>query len=273
MVIYADILIVLNTLTDYFLIKLAGIISKNSFVFWRTATASVLGGLFSLYIFFDKSNFALNLLIKLIMCAVICLISFGFNNIKFFIKSLVSLFSVTLLFGGMMIGIYLIYKPENMVIKNSVVYINISPVILIVSSAVYYITALIIRHFTAKTAETAQSLMISVSINRLTYSLNTMVDTGNSLTDILGQSEIIIIDSKIGEKLKSELDENELNRRFRVLPVKTVSGKTVLQGIRADKAVILENKKKITIKNPVLAISKTPLEIEWDAIINPRSII
>jgi hypothetical protein len=50
-----------------------------------------------------------------------------------------------------------------------------------------------------------------------------------------------------------------------------VSGEGLLDGWRFDKAVIHINDKQKTFKNPILAVSKTKLSIECDAIINPEA--
>ena len=61
-----------------------------------------------------------------------------------------------------------------------------------------------------------------------------------------------------------------MNNRFRVIPFKSVSGDDLLDGYRMDRAEVLNNNKKIELKSPIIALSKTKIEEDFNAIINPQ---
>lgn len=273
MVIYIDVLIILNTVIDYFLLKITAKLAKRDIKLWRIISGAVSGGISSLYIFLPTIPIFLDLIFKLLICAILCLITFGFKTIKDYIKTTGILLLSSLILGGGFIGIWLLYKPENMTINNSVVYFDISPVVLIISTSVFYLIIVTVRHFTVKDGEMAENCSISLYINEDNYLLNGMVDTGNSLTDIFGLSEIIIIDERISKEITEKLSKDEYEKRYRAVPISTVSGKEILNGIRANRIIITANKKSKTIKNPIIVSSNTPIKDGWNAIVNPRSIL
>ena len=64
MVVYADVLIVVNLIVDYFLLKCSNLILKEKPKLWRIILGSGVGAVFSLYIFF-LSPFTFNFSVSL----------------------------------------------------------------------------------------------------------------------------------------------------------------------------------------------------------------
>ena len=273
MIIYADVLFILNTVTDYFLIKLSGVITRQSAVFWRLAAAAVLGGLSSFYILLPPLSFYIDIPVKAALCSLLILTAYGFKSLKRFIKLTSVLFAMTFLLGGIISAIVFYFEPENIYSNNQIPYIDINPVIFVLSGAGYYLVAVTIRHFTQRHGEFSKECRITIYVKNISYHLVGMVDTGNSLTDVFGMSEIIITENSILKKIKNILSREEISKRLRIVPVKTVSGEDILNGIRVDKAVISLDKTEKTLVNPIIVSSKTAISDGWDAIINPRSIV
>ena len=96
-----------------------------------------------------------------------------------------------------------------------------------------------------------------------------VIDTGNSIEDIIGGKDVIIADKSVVDRLFNA-DENTAQSRYRLLPCSTVSGGGMLEGYRCDRAEILLEGRKIRLDSPVIAISKTRLSTEIPAIINPK---
>ncbi|MBQ8203992.1 MAG: sigma-E processing peptidase SpoIIGA [Clostridia bacterium] len=268
MVVYADVLIILNIIVDYFLLKLTALITRGGADIKRLLLASVLGGLSSLYIFLPPLSLVFEILIKIFISALMAFAAFGFINIKMFIRRVVTLFAVTFGFAGAMIGVWYAFKPSGMVINNSVVYFNISPVFLIVFSvAGYFISALLRRIFSK--SQTEQTCRVKIGLGKNDIELFALVDTGNSLTDPFGDGEIIITDESVARGL---LAGEEKDKRYRAIPCVTVSGTVLLEGYRCDRAEITIDKENYALIKPIIAISNTALKGDFKAIINPQSI-
>ncbi len=272
MTVYVDILIIQNIIIDYFLIKLCAKICGCEYKFLRLTVSSVLGGLFSLYIFLPKQPFYIEIPVHIFMSASLIFTAIGYKNIKQFVRLTLLLFAVTYLLGGLLLGISLFYKTENVTINNSVIYIKLSPIILIASSVIFYISVLLLRKIVSKNNSFAEKCIVTILADNTSLTLNGIIDTGNSLCDCFESREVIIISEQIGKKLTDSL-QNSIERRYRAIPCKTISGTALLDGYRVEGATITSGKSTNSIKAPIIAISKTPLDIECDAIINPRSII
>ena len=273
MVVYADVLIVLNLLVDYFLLSAAALILRRRIKVIRIVTAAFVGGLSSLYIFLPSLSVFADFALKLLICAVMSLICFGFGSLKAFLKSALVSFGVTCAYAGIMIAAWHIFKPNGMLINNSVVYFNISPLILVGASVVSYLCFMFLSAVFRRSAETAKLCNISLFADGKKVELSAIVDTGNSLNDVFGKSEVIIADKSAARSLFGEIDPQinmSVKARYRIVPCTTVSGGDMLEGFRCDKAELQSEDRQIVLDKPILALSKLPLNDGYNAIINPK---
>ena len=270
LIVYADVLIFLNLIVNYFLLCACFKILKQTPKALNVILSAILGGVSSLYIFLPKINILLEAILKIITCALMAIICFGFKNIKNLLKNIGVLFTVTCAYGGIMFAFWLMFNPKGMVINNSVVYFNISPLALIIFSVAAYIIFSIFSLIFGQISKFANKCSVTVFADDKNIRLEAIIDTGKSIEDIFSNSQIIIADKAKVEKLFSPKDKS--SSRYRILPCNTVSGSGVLEGFRCDSAVIISNNEKTVLQKPILAISKTDLADGYDAIINPESI-
>lgn len=273
MIVYADVLIVLNLTVDFFLLSAASVILRRKVSALRITAAAFLGGACALYIFIPSVSIFADFIIKLIICVLMSLIAFGYQSFKQFLKSVFAVFTVTCGYAGIMIAVWHIFKPHGMLINNSVVYFDISPLVLVGATAVSYFAFVFLSAIFKRSAATAKMCNITLFAGGSRAELSAIVDTGNSLNDAFGKSEVIIADRSVAESLFGETDpqKNEFVKpRYRVVPCGTVSGSDMLEGFRCDSAKIENGGRSITLQKPILAVSKLPLNDGYNAIINPK---
>ena len=273
MVVYADVLIFLNTIINYFIVSFLSKICKKDKKWYRYVLASLVGALFSLYIFLPKQNFILESAVKLVCSAVIVLIALGFENAAKFIRRSVLLYIITFLYAGFMMALWAIFKPKGMVIHNSVVYFDISPLFLIAfSAAIYFVLTFIKRIIPQKSAVKECALELFCEDKKI--KITATVDTGNFVSDLFSDSDIIFLNEKSARVLFGELDplflEEKMKKRYRAIPCKTVDGNAVLNAFRCDKAFVYENGVKNERKSPIVVISKALNTGENSALISPE---
>ncbi len=87
MIVYADILIILNLAVDYFLLRAAAFLQHLNPPLWRMLLSSLAGGISSLYIFLPPRGVILDILFRTAVCAAMTFICFGFGKIKRFLRS------------------------------------------------------------------------------------------------------------------------------------------------------------------------------------------
>ncbi len=269
MKVYADILICVNMIIDYFLIKLTAIFCRQSVKRRRLLIGAALGGVSSLLIFLPEISVFFDVTERLIICAAVVFSVFGFKNKKLFLRLCAVFFAVSFAFAGAMAAIWYIFKPNGMFIYNSVVYFDISAVLLVILCTLGYIAALILSKLLHKNALVSKSCEITVFYGTKSINLHAMIDSGNSLTDIFGSSQIIITEGKHIESLDIKNEPS----RFRTVPCSTVSGTVLLEAYRCDRAVIIAENNKKELISPILAVSKQPIDGEYNAIINPEAVL
>ena len=273
MVVYADILFVVNLIVDYFLLKVTLKILKVSPKTWRMVLSAVAGALFSFYIFLPPSTFLIEILVHLLMSGVMTLICVGFKSFKFFARAIITLFIVTCGYGGIMTALWQVFKPKGMIINNSVVYFNISPVVLVGTTVLGYFLYMIFSKIFALSSKEAVRCNVTIYALGKSVGVAAIIDTGNSITDIMSDSEIIIGDRAVGVALFGDLDVTKdplLATRYRTVPCNTISGKSILEGFRCDFCHVYLKERTLTLWDPILAISKTPIKEDYSLILNPK---
>ena len=259
MVIYVDVLLIVNFLVDYFLIQTVEFITKSKTKVYRCIIGAFIGSLSSLYIFWGIDSVVFDLLLKIIFCCVCTIVVFGFKNIKSFLKYVTTIFIVTALYGGIMKAVLNIFKPKGLYIKNSVVYLNISPLLLIGFTVVFYFVFLGFSLIFKSSSIKSERCDIELYANNNKTKFTAIIDSGNSINDVFGKSDIIIVDKSVYTALFGfgNMDNNpELLKRYRAVPCGTVGGNEILDGYRCDKAKITSSNNVLELDRPILAISK-----------------
>lgn len=273
MVVYVDVLLVVNLIVDFFLLKITFKLLRVNPKPIRVLISVLLGAVSSLYIFFPESTAFIDITVQLIISSLMMLSSLGFKSLKYFLRAVGVFFAVTCVYGGIMTALWQVLKPKGMVINNSVVYFNISPLVLIVSTVSGYFLYLFLSKILALPSKTAKRCSLTLYALGKSVGLTGIIDTGNSITDILSNGEIIIVDKAVVMSLlgtEDILSDTVYATRYRTVPCETVMGRSLLDGFRCDMGEIRFEDKVIPLNNPIIAISKTPIKENYSAILNPK---
>lgn len=271
MVIYVDILILVNFIVDYFLLLLTARILKIKFKLSRFIISTTISAFSSLYIFFENNNILIDFIFKSSIAFIGVLIAFKLKSLKLYIKTFCMLLILNFVFAGIVNFIYKTFSPKNILVLNSVVYFNISALELVIFTVIFYFLFLLLKNIFKTSSYTARRATVTVFFENKYIELPSIIDSGNSIIDAFSQSDVIIADKRDISSLFGEIENNEkLDSRFRIIPCITVSGKDYLKGLRSDKAIVKTKDKTIVLKKPILAESKTKFEDDYRAILNPK---
>ena len=267
MTVYADILIGVNILINFLLLMLTGKICKSGYKTWRIVLAAFLGGVFSLYIFLPPHHILIELAVRILISLLITFIAFGFYNLKAFIKTAFSFLCCNMLFGGIVLAVFSIFKPYGIIVNNGMVYFNISPILLISTTLISYFLITLISRFTKQNGNTQHLFKIEIYYNQIKIDALCLLDTGNSLTDTLSDRPVILINKAIANKLlKQELNLHTVTqskvRGFRVIPYRSVENSGLLPAFKCD-YVKINNKK---IYSCIIAVTNTEFK-DYDGLI------
>ena len=142
--VYADILVLVNLLVNYFLLLATDKIIKFSPKTIKILLSAFLGALSSLYIFLPEVTLLSEIVFKITVCFVMSVTAFGFKSFKRCFKAMLVLFILTCAYAGVMTALWHLLKPNGMVIHNSVVYFNISPLVLVGATVGCYFVFIIL---------------------------------------------------------------------------------------------------------------------------------
>ena len=268
MVVYADILIITNLIVDYFLLKITAGLTKQNPTLLRQLSASFFAACGALVIFLPEQNTVFRVLFRLIFGYLICLICFGFKSFRKSVSGSLVFFAVTTCFAGAMLAIWYIFNPYGMVINNSVVYFNISPVFLIAFSVIGFLLFSVLSYIFKRRNSQAESCTVTLVFEGKSADFSAVIDSGNALTDNFTQSAVIIADRKKAVHSFGEFSPDIYPKKYRVIPCGTVSGCTFLDGYRCESGTIKTDERSFHLNKPIMAISKTPL-CDCEALVNP----
>lgn len=279
MVIYVDVLLFVNFFLDLCLLRVTALLAGEKVLLKRLILSSLVAALFSLYIFLPSKGFLIEIFWRLVVSAATVLICFKFKKIKHFLRCLFSFYAVSFGFAGTIMALKLMMPNAKVDVHNGVVYFDISPVVLIALSLGIYLIILFVQKLTAKTAISAKRLKVRLSVLGNSVECIGIMDSGHSLKDAFGEAMVIVIDKRIAEKLLGTAECNcflslipplgALSSRFRLIPLKTVSGEKMLPAVRCDSLSIIDSNGKclLTEAYPIAVISDSSLGDDFSAIL------
>ncbi|MBQ5717493.1 MAG: sigma-E processing peptidase SpoIIGA, partial [Clostridia bacterium] len=230
---------------------------------------SAVGGICSLVILLPQKNELISMLGQLIIAVLIIFFTFGFDNLHIFMKRLATFFLVSFLFSGSVYFIYQIFKPERLIINNSVIYFDISAIELILGSAVIYAIIIVVRALNGGFAKKERkTVKMMVEHNGKTVELSCLIDTGNMLRDAFTDMPVAVVDRSISKCLTIDLDnlsEDTIKQnKLRYIPYNTVGNEGLMPVFKPD-SIFFEGKR---VENVLIGVSSNRFESEYKAVAN-----
>lgn len=229
MVVYVDVLLFINAVINYAVLATADRLLKRDVRLYRLLLGSFIGALFSLAIFLDPDSRILLFLLKVVSSAVLTLIAFGWKSGKEYLRAAAVTVAASLLYCGLFILFYQIFKPPNMLIVNDVVYLQVNPLMLLGLTALIYLVLLLLSRLLR---ERIKSTVVSLSftVDDREYACVGKIDTGCSLVEPFSSAPVIIADKNV-----LTIDERLPHR---IIPYTAVGGSSFLSAVRAGKVEI-----------------------------------
>lgn len=254
-VIYADILIVINIIVNYLLLRASAAIAGSQFSPVRFLSASAIGGVFSLIIFIDNLPHFLNLIIKIGFLALMVLVAFGAKSLKAFIKCCAAFFLTNFAFAGIMLAICITVAPNAAIYKNGIVYFNVNIFTLTITSVICYAVLSLISRFSKSKTPEKSIYPLRITYNDRTVEGKALLDTGNTLCDCFSGKPAIITEKQFVSHLCGNSEITEM-KNFRLIPFSTIKSGGALPAFLADKAEIMDKGKWIEAKDIYIAVTE-----------------
>ncbi len=240
-VVYADVLIIINTYVNFALLRLGAVITHSDSGRLRTLLGAFIGGLYSLIILVEGLNAFLSFFLKAAVSAIIVLVAFGWHNMRSFLRSYAGFFLVSFVFAGIMLALWLFVSPDTMLYNNGVVYFKIDTLTLLIATAVCYAVLRLAVFFGERRTPGGSIYFVTVTVLGESASCRGLKDSGSSFKDSFSGYPVILVSSEISDKLNiSAQNAQELPQRLKVryIPCSTATGEAVIFTFCPDKVRI-----------------------------------
>lgn len=274
-IIYADILLVVNSYVTYFLLRLSGIITSSEMKPVRLMISSLLGGVYSLILLLPMASDNLIVITRILASVILIICAYKIENIKHFLKLILSFFCINFAFAGLMFGIYYSFKPSSFLYNSGIIYFNIDTISLLVLTMLCYFVFLIAHKLLKFKTPVNLLYELTIFIGDKSFKCKAFLDTGNSVSDPFTSEPVIIVNSDvfIYEKI-IDLQLNDtsfLGKTLRYIPCKGISNFSMLPSIKPDKMRIKGINIEFYITNAYIAITNNKIKNgEFDALLNSR---
>ena len=246
--VYADELVFINLIVNYFLILASAFLSGTEFRRKRVLLGAVVGGLSSLIIFIPAVHIALSVLIKLILSALIVMCSFENKSVSQFFRRYMTFFLVNFIFAGIMLAVWFTFKPEGMVYNNGALYFDINAPLLIAMTALCYVIVTVVSRLLRRRVPETHCGKAEITVGSDSVRADALLDTGNGLLDAFTGKPVVVAQyGTVKALLPPELDgffsggnlsecevPDNWSGRLRLIPFNTVGCKGLLPSFRCD---------------------------------------
>lgn len=272
MVVYIDVLIILNLYINYFLIRSSALITRRDISAKRCLLAALLGALGALVILLPELPFWAVAAEKAAIGAAITFAAFGKQKPVDFAVSALFFLIVSFAFAGVMTALWTFAAPFGMVFENGVAYFNIPiSAVAAFTGAAYFILKLA-RYCADRRLRCDRICTVKISANGGEITLRGLCDTGNEMCDIFSGNPVIIcryektaeiIPRNVIDYFSGEMSEEGV----RLVPCKTISSETLLPIFKAER-IVIDGK----TAQAVVGVTKNELGSGIDCVFNPKII-
>lgn len=276
MCIYLDVLIVLNIYVNYFLIKATAKFTHKPVSSLRCVLSALLGSLFSITILIKNMPIAISMLLKLIAALTIVACSFGIKDMSGFFKQTFYFYLINFMFGGIVMLMYMTFKPSFMLFNNAYFYIDFSLVSLVIFTLIAYAAISAFRFFLDKSSGRKGSYKVIIRKNNSIATVEAIADTGNVLVDVFtgkpviicGKNELKCLDERYA--MDFNLADYVSCKGCRIIPYSTIDNCGLIQVFAPDEIIIKNMESNRSVKVDAL-IGINPKDTP--AIFNPGLLV
>ena len=297
LIVYVDIIWLLNWLFDCLLLYWTAILLKRRVSFWRLISGGLIGSFIIVLAFTPYSAWVDHISVKLLCSVFMIFTTFGFIRYKTFLKSLATLYFITFLSGGILLGLHYFFSFQVAKMTASTqMGINsygdpMSWVFVIIGFPLAW-------QFSKRTLDGMemtklnyeQLVHVSITIGDFKGEFQGLIDSGNQLYDPISRSPVMIVSIfnqesiipddmlslfKNPEKLlgQGELTDYSWAERIRVIPYKVIGqSHQLLTAIKPELLQIRQGEKEYQVNRGLVSFTVQQLSADhtYQCIVHPK---
>lgn len=251
MVIYADVLLIINLYINYFLVRGAAAVLRRRLSTPRILAAASVGAVGALVVLAPEFPFWAVALIKIAVGITVVIVAFGFRKSVDFLIDLLCFLIISFIFAGLMYALWWFAAPFDMVLKNGSAYFNIPLIWLAALTMAAYGITLLIRRVSLRNSGRRGIFPVRIKLGGKFCSLNGLADSGCKLCDVFTGTPVMICSAGavadiLPQNIADYLAGNEVEY-IRLVPCRTVCAQGLIPVFRPDEVLIGENKADILV--------------------------
>lgn len=194
--IYIDSLFLINLAVNYLILLATGKLGGVTLKRLRLGFGAVIGGIYAVLTVLPQTAFMTSAAMKLVSAVFMLLAAFGRE--KHFLRISVMFFAVSAAFGGAVYAVSLLGGGTG----GGTPYVPISARVLLLSFAASYLMITLVFRRVAKRAE-REILSVEIVFNGKKAKLTALRDTGNTLSDPVSGSHVMVAEEAVFRELIS----------------------------------------------------------------------
>ncbi|MBR5535201.1 MAG: sigma-E processing peptidase SpoIIGA [Clostridia bacterium] len=281
--VYIDVLFAVNFLINILIVEGTGLIISTDTKWYRSLSSALVGAVYATLAFFPGMEFIEGVVMKILLSAVMVMIAFGFKTRAHFLKMWGSFYVASFIFGGSLIAIMSLTglgSRLGAIYSNGSIYLNLPwRWVFATAAGTYMLIFFFGKIRKRKIAKEAVARKLTIFINGSKIEIKAIIDTGNSLTDPITGSPVIVceygqIKSLVpineGESLIEKMREAGL--KVRLIPFSSIGNESdIMPAFLPDMVKIDE----YVAKRCVIGITRNNLSVSEDyhALLNPTMVV
>ena len=251
-VLYLDVLFLINFCLDYMALHLTGMLLHRRRAVSRLLAASLFGALYATVSVFYPGNALIQTGIGIVVSLVMTLFVYGFSTRRFFLRTSLVFYVVSLLLGAL---VTVFYSTLNRFVSMEELTTGFSDRkigVFFLASAAAGVLIRMASIWMAKSGQTAHECTLLAELFGKKVSFKALLDSGNLLVDPLSGRRVVVVNMQavrfalppplLKMLAKDPPDPTALPysiaRRIRLIPVDGVGGKRLLVGVVPDRLVL-----------------------------------
>ncbi len=284
-VVYIDVLLLTNLIVCYLILLASAAALKTKVKRLRLLAGALAGSVYSLSIFLPELSVAVTVPLRIAVLVVVTLIVFGYGGIRRFLRCFAVFIGINLLFAGLMLAIWLVFKPNNMIFSGGAVYFDISFTVLTVTAVICYCTVFLFSKLAGRKSPDNKRYIVELSCMGKRVICDALLDDGNLLTDsFTGKPVVVVYEQAVKRLLPGECRaylegdfttdvsgiSSEMLRRFRLIPCDTVTGSGLMPAFTIDTLTVAAGREKRVFSNVLIGITRCEMSNgEYSVLLNP----
>lgn len=251
--VYLDILFCVNFIVDYTILlsvkKCRGLPASRL----RLLCGGLTGAAGSLVLLLPAMPVWLSWSISVLEALCMTAAAFLPMRLSAFLKAAGTLFLISFCYCGIMTAVLAVFSPKNLLVRNSTVYIGISPLMLIIMTLLCYIVMKLMWKLSVKKNARMLSCDIEICHRGKKINLKGTIDTGNTLHEPFSGECVIVGKAHLFKDMfdvKNYMTRNiteTVQDGVRFIPFHSIGGNGLIPSFKPSKIYIRENARKTEI--------------------------